>query len=115
MPAENVTLDMRGVQTDTLVKTVSPDLKSINYTDELYVLFTPEQESNAYSSSGHYVLRPLTIPNYQISVIRMLKGPVGFYANGGMRDSRALLYEGFWAYEKIGDMVPMDYVPLAKQ
>ncbi len=114
MPAENVTLDMRGVQTDTLVKTAGPDLKFINYTDELYVLFTPEQESNAYSSSGHYILRPLTIPNYQISVIRMLKGPVGFYANGGMRDSRALLYEGFWAYEKIGDMVPMDYIPLAK-
>jgi hypothetical protein len=40
---------------------------------------------------------------------------VRFYENGGIYDSRSLLYEGFWAYEKVADMVPMDYIPLAKK
>lgn len=115
MPATYLTLDMRGVRTDTLVKPVAANLSSINYQDELYVLYTQERENNSFAFSGHAIARPLSIPDYQISVIRMLKGPVGFYANGSMMDSRAILYEGVWAYEKIGDMVPIDYVPLTKR
>jgi hypothetical protein len=40
-----------------------------------------------------------------------LLSPANFYENGGIFDPRALLYEGFWAYEKVADMVPMDYIP----
>jgi len=115
LPKEFATLDMSGVSTDTLVKSIYPDMKTINYKDDLYIMYTKEEESIKYSNSGHYIMRPLTVPNYEISVAKMLKGPVSFYANGGMRDSKSLLYEGYWAYEKIGDMVPMDYVPISKR
>jgi len=115
LPKEYVALDTSGVNTDTLVTTKHVNLRTINYKDELYVMYTKEQESNVYSNSGHYVLRPLNIPNYEISVVHMLQGPVNFYANGSMHDAKSLLYEGFWAYEKIGDMVPMDYIPINKR
>jgi len=115
MPKQYATLDMSGVSIDTLVKNIYPNMKTINFKDELYVMYTKEEESIGYSNTGHYVMRPLSVPNYQISVIHMLEGPVSFYVNGGMRDSRAVLYEGFWAYEKIGDMVPIDYLPANKR
>lgn len=115
LPKDYVTLDMSGVNVDTLVKSRYANMKTINYKDELYVMYTKEQETNAYSNSGHYVMRPLTVPNYEISVVHMLEGPCSFYANGGMHDAKSLLFEGFWAYEKIGDMVPMDYLPQNKR
>ena len=46
---------------------------------------------------------------------KLTDGPVRFYENGGILDSRSMLFEGFWAYEKVADMVPMDYVPLVKK
>lgn len=115
LPREYATLDMTGVNVDTLVKSVYQNMKTINYKDELYIMYTKEEESVGYSNTGHYVMRPLTVPNYEISVVQMLQGPVSFYANGGMHDAKSLLFEGFWAYEKIGDMVPMDYVPIGKR
>lgn len=115
LPKAYVTIDTSGVLTDTLVKQLYPNRKSINFKDELYVIYTKETEPLAYSNSGHYILRPLNMPNYEISVIHPLRGSSSFYANGGMHDSRSLLYEGFWAYEKIGDMVPMDYIPQKKR
>lgn len=115
LPKEYTTLDMSGVAVDTLVKNIYPNMKSINFKDELYVMYTKEEESIGYSNTGHYVMRPLSIPNYEISVVRMLKGPVSFYPNGSIHDSKSMLFEGFWAYEKIGDMVPIDYIPLNKK
>lgn len=116
LPKEYATLDMSGVVIDTLVKSIYPNMKTINFKDELYVMYTKEQETVGYSNTGHYVMRPLTIPNYQISVIHQLDaGQVNFYSNGGMHDAKAVLYEGFWAYEKIGDMVPIDYIPVNKK
>lgn len=115
LPKEYSTLDMSGVSIDTLVKNIYPNRKTINFKDELYVMYTKEEEALGYSNTGHYIMRPLTVPNYQISVVHQLEGPISFYSNGGMHDSKSVLYEGFWAYEKIGDMVPIDYVPLGKR
>lgn len=115
LPKDYVSLDMSGVAVDTLVKNIYPNVKTINYKDELYIMYTREEEAIGYSNTGHYVMRPLTVPNYEISVAQMIKGPVSFYSNGSMHDAKSLLYEGFWAYEKIGDMVPMDYIPIDKR
>ncbi|MFC4211501.1 carboxypeptidase-like regulatory domain-containing protein [Pedobacter lithocola] len=101
---------------DTLVHDYNNNLKWINYTDALCVQYTKEKESLAYSNTGFWVFRPLDVPEYEISVVNhTTQNPVRFYANGGIYDSRSMLYEGYWAYEKIGDMVPMDYIPLARQ
>ena len=116
MPKEISILNRGEVLTDTLVKQRYKDLKTINFTDDLYVIYTKELESNDYTNtSGHAISRPLDIPNYQISIVHMMQGPVNFYASGGIYESKSLLYEGVWAYEKIADMVPMDYISTAQK
>ncbi|SES27636.1 carboxypeptidase-like regulatory domain-containing protein [Pedobacter rhizosphaerae] len=99
---------------DTLVHDYNQNLKWLNYTDALLVQYTKEKESLAYSKTGFWIFRPLDVPENEISVINLMQAPVRFYKNGGIYDSRSLLFEGYWAYEKVADMVPMDYIPLAK-
>lgn len=109
-------LNRSEVLVDTLVKDMFSDVKSISYKDALYVMYTKEKETKDYTrSSGYSVTRPADIPNYQISVIYQLLAPASFYENGSVFDPRSLLYEGFWAYEKVADMMPMDYVPQIKK
>eukprot|EP01133_Synstelium_polycarpum_P002965 gene2965-3411_t len=109
-PKEISMLNRGDVLTDTLVRQYYKDLKTMNYKDELYIIYTKERETVDYTNySGHSIGRPLDVPNYQISVVHMLQAPVSFYASGGIYNPKSLLYEGFWAYEKIADMVPMDY------
>lgn len=116
MPKEISTLNRQEILLDTLVKQQYRDLKTLRFKDQLYVIYTKERESTAYSNmSGHAVSRPLDIPNYQISIVNMLQSPVHFYEHGGVYEPKSLLFEGFWAFEKIADMVPMDYVPIPKK
>ncbi len=103
------------VLTDTLVHYFNQNLRYLNYTDGLLIQYTKEKESLAYSKTGFWIFRPLDVPENEISVANLTEGPVRFYENGGIYDSRSLLYEGYWAYEKIADMVPMDYIPLPKK
>lgn len=103
------------VRTDTLVHDFDKNLKYLNYTDALLIQYTREKESLAYSNSGYWIFRPLDVPENEISIANLTEGRLRFYENGGIFDSRSLLYEGFWAYEKIADMVPMDYIPLSKK
>lgn len=112
MPKEISTLNRQEIRLDTLVQQQYRDLKSMRFKDQLYVIYTKERETPEFSNmSGHSVSRPLDIPNYQISIVNMLQSPVHFYENGGIYEPKSLLYEGYWAYEKIADMVPMDYIP----
>ncbi|KQC00156.1 carboxypeptidase-like regulatory domain-containing protein [Pedobacter sp. Hv1] len=108
------TINRADVLVDTLVKTFNKDIKMINYQDALYVIYKNEYEPNGFSFTGHRQSRPMDMPEYQISLIHKLEQKAYFYANGGIFDPRSLLFQGYWAYEKVGDMVPMDYVPIVK-
>ncbi len=113
MPKEISTLNRGEILLDTLVHRQYQHLRTMSFKDQLYVIYTKERETTEYTNmAGHSVSRPLDIPNYQISIINMLQSPIHFYENGGIYEPKALLYEGYWAYEKIADMVPMDYLPL---
>lgn len=103
------------VLTDTLVNYYNKDLKYLNYTNAFCIMYSKERETIEYSNSGYWILRPMYFSNFQLSVAKLTNGAIRFYENGGIHDSRSLLYEGFWAYEKVADMVPMDYVPVAKK
>ncbi|HMI02934.1 MAG TPA: carboxypeptidase-like regulatory domain-containing protein [Pedobacter sp.] len=106
-------LDRTEILGDTLVKQDSIGLKRINFTDALYVIFTREKESNTYfRNSGFKINRPPEYSNYQISVIHRLKSPIRFYRNGRLFNPAAVVFEGYNAYERVADMVPMDYIPL---
>lgn len=108
-------LSRADVLVDTLVKTYNNDIKTMNFKDELYVIYKNERETPEYDFSGNRQNRPLDMPNYQISIVSLLEPPVRFYANGGVVDPRSTLYKGFWAYEKVADLVPMDYISTVKK
>jgi hypothetical protein len=104
-------LNRAEVLTDTLVKREVSNLKWINFTDKLYVIYTAEKEPKEYSKQSSYkVNRPLDLASSQVSIIHQLKTPIAFYQNGLVFDPSSLLFEGYWGYEKVADMVPMDYI-----
>ncbi|WP_316745682.1 carboxypeptidase-like regulatory domain-containing protein [Pedobacter gandavensis] len=113
VPKKISVLNRAEILTDTLVKSLYTDLRTINFSDDLYVMNTNERETPEYTDhSGHAINRPLDIPNYQISVIHLLQAPLHIYMNGGVFNAKAALFSGFWAYEKMADTVPMDYIPI---
>ncbi len=109
------TINRADVLVDTLVKPHNENLKAITYKDALYIMYKNETETDVYRNSGHWQARPLDIPNYQISTVHLFGQPALFFANGGILDPKSFLFEGYWSYEKIADMMPMDYVPLNKK
>ena len=110
-PLQLNVINRQEVQIDTLVKIYNNDLKQLNYTDALYIVYKKEVETEAYLNSGYFLNRPKDLTNYQISIIELTAAPAYFYANGGVLNTKSFLYKGFLAYEKIGDMIPLDFIP----
>jgi hypothetical protein len=111
-PKTLAAINQAKVSVDTLVKKFSDDLKMISFTDDLFVIYKNERETPVYENSSDYQIRPPNLAGHQVSVIKLLKAPIYFYSNGVTYDPMSTLYSGYWAYEKMGDSVPMDYVPL---
>jgi hypothetical protein len=105
------TISRKDVLIDTLVKTFNINQKMMNYSDALYVIYKNEIESPEYFFSGHRQNRTPDLGKFQISIVNLLEPPIRFYSNGGIFNPRSALYSGYWAYEKIADLVPMDYIP----
>ncbi|MBE5322214.1 carboxypeptidase-like regulatory domain-containing protein [Pedobacter sp. MR2016-19] len=107
-------LSCAPVAQDTLVHVENQSIKSFNFTDQLYVIYTKEREDPTYANRiGLSIARPLDMPDYQISTIALHVVPVYFYENGSIYNPRSMLYSGYWGWEKIADSVPMDYLPPA--
>lgn len=115
LPKSIAILNKSEVLTDTLAKQVYSDVKTMNYKDDLYVIYTKERETKEYVNSGYWVNRGLDMSDYQTSTLKIIEGPIHFYPSGAIFNPKSLLTTGFWAYEKVADMVPMDYVPLIKR
>lgn len=111
-PKSMAVLNRAKVLTDTLVKTYNQDLKSINFSDDLFVMYTGEKETEEYSNLGFYVSRSPEMGNFQVSLINLLEPPILFYKSGGIANTRGFLYKGFWAYEKMADAVPIEFKPI---
>jgi len=105
-------LNRAEIIADTLVHRYNDHIKKIDFTNVLYVIYTKERESSGFKAHiGMSVNRPSELNNTQISLINMTSPPAYFYKNGGVYNPRSMLYEGYWAWEKIADSVPMDYIP----
>lgn len=115
MPKTLNTVNRADVNVDTLVKLYNKDLKWMQYNDALYVTYRNEPEPPLYSFSGHKVNRPPDLKDFQISIVDLLEPPVRFFSNGAVYNTKSILFRGIWAYEKIADIVPMDYVPIPKK
>lgn len=106
------TLNTAVVNPDTLVKTFDSNIKKTDFTNILYIVYKNEKEHPIYASlMNQSISRPLTMPNYQVSLINLSIRPIYFYQNGAIYNPKSMVYEGYWAWEKIADSVPLDYIP----
>ncbi|MFD3001405.1 carboxypeptidase-like regulatory domain-containing protein [Pontibacter toksunensis] len=53
-------------------------------------------------------------PSYQTSVIYLESDEVHLESNGNIIEPLNVFFEGYWGWEKLGDMLPLDYKPAAE-
>lgn len=80
---------------------------AIHFTGCFQVVYTGEREEMAYvqSTSMFHSRRP----TLQTSVISLGDNPVTLEESGGVTEPLGILFEGYWSWEKVGDMLPLDY------
>jgi len=71
------------------------------------VLYTGEKEEWAYVQTTN-MFHPRR-PTYQTSVISLNADSVLLEEMGNIIEPLDILFEGYWGWEKIGDMLPFDY------
>ncbi|WP_285008623.1 carboxypeptidase-like regulatory domain-containing protein [Pedobacter faecalis] len=98
------------IPTHELVKRKSAVLREIDFKDALYVTYKGERETKSYAKySGYKIKRPDDLAPYQVSLVYRTAPEVNFFENGAIYDPGSLLYEGMWGYERVADMLPLDY------
>lgn len=102
-------LNQAIVNPDTLVHSVNENLKYLNFSDELFVIYTKEKEPDNFLETGYRLARPMTLTEGQVSQIKPLRLPIGFYNSGSIADPTSTLSSGFFAYEKVADQLPLEY------
>ena len=75
----------------------------LNFNDNLLVIYSKEKEEIGYRKTG--LLRP------QMSTIIPIKRPIKIDKNGVLDNPLDLYYEGYWAFERFANTLPIDYVP----
>jgi hypothetical protein len=108
-------LNRSNVLVDTLVKKLDNNLKYMSFKDELFIIYQNEKETVAYDHSGFKINRSPDMGNQQVSIIKMLGPSISFYESGAVFNPRSALYSGYWAYEKVADLMPLDYKPILKR
>lgn len=93
-------------------------IKKLTFKDFLYVYYKPEKESRDYIVHAQGALS-ISSSNKSIknksqnSWIKMREAGnfVEFESNGYIRNPMDFFSHGYWGYEKIGDMMPINYTP----
>jgi hypothetical protein len=102
------------VNTDSLFTIVNKDFKVLNLkrSRELYIVYTREAESYDFFKSGRSINLPLKIASRerQISGInRILPDSILIDRNGSI-PFKTILAKGYWSWEGVADMIPLDYI-----
>jgi hypothetical protein len=56
---------------------------------------------------------PKRTPSFQTSVLSLLEPYTYLEPNGMILNPYSYLVEGYWGWEKLAEMLPLDYVPEA--
>ncbi|OEK05069.1 carboxypeptidase-like regulatory domain-containing protein [Roseivirga misakiensis] len=116
-PIPEIMAYQKTILSEMITANKEDKFKQISFGDYLRVSYLKEKESSLYRSSttlgGVKVSAPATPSNYQESWFQILEGysSIEFESNGFVRNPISLQYYGYWAFEKVGDLMPLDYVP----
>ena len=79
----------------------------ISFKDFFQVVYTGEKEELAYAQTA--VLFKPRKPTFQTSVLYLNNDSVTLEELGNINQPLDCTFEGYWAWEKVGDMLPLDY------
>ncbi len=80
------------------------DMFAIDFDNHLYVVYNKEFEEEQFAGIGQK-----NTP--QFSILSLLESPAIVEKNGHLINPLAIVYEGRWGNEKIGELLPLDYLP----
>lgn len=99
------------LQTDSFVYKSNTSEVKFSFQHYLHITYTREKEEEAYFFSGGFVPKN-RIPLDQTSILSIsVSEPLILFSNGHFEPSRELLVEGYWSYEKIDKLLPLEYQP----
>jgi len=85
------------------------DGEEVKMTFEGYfqVVYVGEKEESAYVTTSFGTRKP----TFQTSVIFLRDKEVILEKSGSFSEPLGIVFEGYWGWEKVGDMLPLDYMP----
>jgi len=94
------------VKKDTIENNI---VYQLNWKDKLRVIYTRDPRNKTYLQKKGLMLGSL--PKGVFSEIEILSDPVFMDGNGSLYNPLSIQLSGYWSYEKLGNMLPMDYKP----
>ena len=115
--------NLTPVQRDRIVEETEDPLEfKVSFDDYLFVTYTRELESAAYIndvieqmlkskdiSLDKYIYADEKRPEVQRSLVKIVKDEVIVDLNGHTLEPLSVSLSGYWAWEKLADMVPLDF------
>ena len=105
------------VKFDSLVTVVDKNLKSLTYKDCLYVVYKKEREESNYLDHSFNVKNVPTSQidhNGQSSLVYLVSESIEIDNKGLFNPTGGLFFEGYWAWEKNADLMPLEYTAKAE-
>ncbi|MBS1524098.1 MAG: carboxypeptidase-like regulatory domain-containing protein [Bacteroidetes bacterium] len=87
-------------------QTSKPGLFVLSFRDCLYVIYTKRREETDFKD----VYRTLDMENFETSILTLMK-PYAIFDMNGVVVQNVPLAEGSWSKDKLGELLPLDYVP----
>lgn len=79
---------------------------TLRFQDHLHVVYSKEKEERLYISK---YLRLNDKPGPQMSLMKLLEPEVRLDRNGNLEAPMDVVFENYWAWEKLAMMLPLDY------
>lgn len=93
-----------SLQVDSMLKVQ----KIIQFTKYLYVMYNKELEEKPYLIKQYPFSQPNPAP--QTSIVQLIgTNSIEIFENGHIEPAIAFFLEGYWAYEKLDKLLPLDY------
>jgi len=110
-----VLLYTRPLPIDSLRRLVTapsgPAQRWLRFHDQLQVTYEREKPDPLYHPPGAVGGPPPPPPTTQISTLYLMVPEAQIQPNGQLMQPLAVFTEGYWAFEKMGEFLPLDYEP----
>jgi len=106
-------LDINAVDYSSYLN-IQDGARILSFPDFFQVVYTGEMEEQNYVYHTSHPFGRTRKPSYQTSVVSLTVDATVLEDNGITSNAFDLVFEGYWAWEKLGEMLPLGYEPLGE-